>query len=70
MANATKCLTDGAIFRTKIESFHGYYSGKITAEVLTPFRLDNILDEEEAELLETLIHNQLELVLRSYFESR
>ena len=62
MANATKCLTDGAVFHTKIEEF------TLDVKVYLPFRLD--VDEEEAELLETLIHNQLELVLMPYFESR
>jgi len=62
MANPTKCLTNGAVFHTKIEDFN------IDTKVYLPFKLE--ISEEEAEVLETLIHNQLELVLRSYFESR
>ena len=59
MANETKCLTSGAVFHTKISE----RSVSVTVEL--PFELDT--DEEEASILETLIHNQLELVLRSYF---
>jgi len=55
-------LTNGATFHTEIEDF------SIAAKVYLPFKLE--VDEEEAQVLETLIHNQLELVLRSYFESR
>ena len=62
MANPTKCLTNGAVFHTEIEDFN------IAIKVYLPFKLE--INEEEAEVLETLIHNQLELVLRSYFESR
>ena len=62
MANSTKCLTNGAVFHTEIEEF------SVSTKVYLPFKLE--VSEEEAELLETLIHNQLELVLRSYFESR
>jgi|APSaa5957512535_1039671.scaffolds.fasta_scaffold24317_5 hypothetical protein len=59
MANETKCLTSGAVFHTKISK----RSVSITVEL--PFELD--VDEDEATILETLLHNQLELVLRSYF---
>ena len=62
MANPTKCLTDGAWFHTEINE------NIISARVDLPFKLD--ISEKEAEILETLIHNQLELVLRPYFESR
>ena len=60
MANSTKCLTTGAWFRIGVDE------DSITAKVDLPFKLD--IDEEEARIIETLIHNQLELVLRSYFE--
>ena len=60
MANQTKCLTSGAMFHIAV-SEEG-----ISAKVNLPFKLD--IDEAEAIVLETLIHNQLELVLRSYFE--
>ena len=59
MANPTKCLTNGAVFHTEIEDFN------VATKVYLPFKLE--INEEEAEVLETLIHNQLELVLRSYF---
>ena len=60
MANSTKCLTSGAVFHIHIAE------DNVTAKVDLPFKLD--VTEKEAEILETLIHNQLELVLRSYFE--
>ena len=62
MANSTKCLTSGAWFHI------GVSEDGITAKVALPFKLD--IDEEEAKIIETLVHNQLELVLRSYFEAR
>ena len=62
MANSTECLTNGAVFHVEIDE------NSIAAKVDLPFKLN--ISEKEAEILETLIHNQLELVLRSYFESR
>ena len=62
MANPTECLTNGAVFHVEIDE------SSIAAKVDLPFKLD--INVKEAEILETLIHNQLELVLRSYFESR
>tara|TARA_R110002020_G_scaffold125629_1_gene282953 strand:+ start:233 stop:421 length:189 start_codon:yes stop_codon:yes gene_type:complete len=62
MANSTKCLTSGAVFHIHITE------DNVSAKVDLPFKLD--ITEKEAEILETLIHNQLELVLRSYCESR
>ena len=62
MALETKCLTSGAIFHIHIAE------DNVSAKVDLPFKLD--VTEKEAETLETLIHNQLELVLRPYFESR
>ena len=59
MAIETKCLTSGAIYNTEITS------QKVSVSVELPFELE--ISEEEAELLETLVHNQLELVLRTYF---
>ena len=59
MALQTKCLTQDAIYRTAITG------DKVSVEVSLPFELD--VTEEEAEILERLVHNQLELVLRSYF---
>ncbi len=60
MANSTKCLTSGAIFHTHIKD------DEVVAKVSLPFDLS--LNEDEAEILETLIHNSLEVILRPYFE--
>ena len=59
MALETKCLTPDAIYHTAI------VGNKVSVEVSLPFELD--VTEEEAEILDRLMHNQLELVLRSYF---
>ena len=59
MANPTKCLTPETRFHTEI------YGNKVLVSVDLPFKLD--IDEEEGEVLETLLHNQIELVLRPYF---
>ena len=59
MALETRCLTPDA-------KFHTYIGERLIAiDVELPFKLD--LNEQDATLLEKLIHNQLELVLRSYF---
>lgn len=57
--NNTKCLTSGAIFHTSIDP------KKVGIKVDMPFDFD--IDEEESEILETLLHNAVELVLRPYF---
>ena len=62
MANSTKCLTQGATYRTLIDR------KKVYVSVELPFELD--IDEEEAEVLDILLHNQVELVLRSYFKDK
>ena len=62
MALKTKCLTPDANFSTFISVRN------IVTKVNLPFELE--VDEDEAEILEKLIHNQLELVLRSYFNGR
>jgi len=59
MAAETKCLTNGAIYNTEITS------QRVSVSVELPFKLE--ISEEEAKLLDALIHNQLELVLRPYF---
>ena len=59
MAAETKCLTNGAIYNTEITS------QRVSVSVELPFKLE--IGEEEAKLLDALIHNQLELVLRPYF---
>ena len=61
MANSTECLTSGAIYQTRISS------DGVSVRVLVPGNELKDLSEKEAEILETLIHNQLELVLRPYF---
>ncbi len=62
MAIETKCLTPNAVYHISISE------KQVIAKVDLPFALD--IDEPEAEVLEALIHNQLELILRSYYESR
>ena len=62
MALETRCLTPDANFSTFISVRN------IVTKVNLPFELE--IDEGEAEILEKLIHNQLELVLRSYFNGR
>ena len=62
MALETKCLTPDANFVTSINP------RAIATTVVLPFELE--IDKEEAVILEKLIHNQLELVLRSYFNGR
>ena len=59
MANSTKCLTSGAIFHTHIKE------DEIVTKITLPFNLD--INEDEAEIIETLIHNSLETILRPYF---
>jgi len=58
-ANSTKCLTPGAKFHTNIKP------RKISMEVDLPMDLD--INEQEAEILETVWHNATESVLRPYF---
>lgn len=60
MANATRCLTPGAVFSTIIDGRTIGVSAKL------PFELE--LTEEEAEVLEALMHNQMETLLWPYFE--
>ena len=67
MANSTRCLTPGTYFgfrMTKMNRRNKEIS-LVSMEAMLPFRLD--LSEEEAEELETLLHNQFELVLTRYF---
>jgi len=62
MAQETKCLTSGAIFHTAISE------RDISVKVDLPFKLE--ISDEEASILERLLHNQIELVLRYYYEDR
>ena len=62
MALETKCLTPDTKFSSYIAD------RTVSAAVHLPFDLD--IDVDEARLLEKLIYNQLELVLRSYFNGR
>ena len=66
MAQKTKCLTSGAKFHIRVSSDHDF----VSAEVDLPTDTLSGVDEEEAEILSRLIHNQLELVLRPYFERK
>ena len=61
MALETKCLTPGAQFHTNVGTEY------ITVSVDVPPGTLKDLTKEEAELLEKLLHNQIELVLRPYF---
>jgi len=60
MAIKTKCQTPGAHFHTKISA------RVIDCKIELPMELD--LTNEEAALLETNLHNALELVLARYFK--
>ena len=62
MALETKCLTPDTVFHTNIGTKY------ISARVVLPFEL--MINEKEAEILEKLLHNQIELVLRPYFTER
>lgn len=62
MAQQTKCLTNDAVYHTTIKD------KSVSVRVELPFKME--ISEKEAELLEKLIHNQIELVLRPYFEKR
>lgn len=66
MALETKCLTPGAQFHTDISTD---YEGReqVTVSVDLPAGTIKNLTEVEAELIEKLLHNQIELVLRPYF---
>ena len=64
MANPTKCLTSGATFSTRISP------DGVSVRVLTPGGELKNISKEEAIILETLIHNQMELVLRPFFNTQ
>ena len=59
MALETECLTPGTNFSISIGTKY------ISCRTILPFELK--INEDEAKILEKLIHNQMELVLRSYF---
>ena len=62
VALATKCLTPGTNFTTKLSE----REVSITASLPMPLSLT----EEEAEELDRLMHNALEVVLYPYFKRR
>ena len=64
MAQETKCLTSGAQFHIRVNSNHDFVSVQVDLPAGTLLGVD----KEEAEILSRLIHNQMELVLRPYFE--
>jgi hypothetical protein len=59
MANKTKCLTPGTRFYTKITT------KSISIYISFPTHID--INKKEATILETLLHNSIETVLRPYF---
>ena len=59
MALRTKCQTDGANYSTVIKD------RSVSVKVSIPFKLD--ITDEEAQILETNIHNVMEIVLKPYF---
>ena len=59
MAIKTKCLTPGCTFTTEVNA------GSVA--ITAAFPQDIKLDEQEASLLQDLLHNTMELVLRPYF---
>lgn len=58
MANATPCLTPGAIFHTRVGD------RRISCTVDLPHALQ--LSADDAAVLETLVHNAMETVLAAY----
>jgi hypothetical protein len=62
MANQTVCQTPGAQFHIHVSE--GFVDCKV--DLPEPLKLT----EEEAKLLETNLHNALELVLARYFKQR
>jgi hypothetical protein len=63
MAQKTKCLTPGSQFHTSINK------NQVSISVDLPFDIGEILNDAEGELLENLLHNQVELVLSPYFNN-
>ena len=61
MALKTNCLTDGCVYHTHIESNSDPYPSHIEVVVDIPSTL--ALTSEQAEEVETLLHNQVELVI-------
>ena len=66
MAQETKCLTSGAHFHIRVSSD----MDSVSVDVILPEGTLEEVDESEADLISRLIHNQLELVLRPYFEKK
>jgi len=62
MAKETKCMVDGAVFTTIINS------KTVAVSVKIPFPL--ILSEGEAEQLQDNLHNAIELVLAPYWKEQ
>lgn len=59
-ANETPCQTPESIYNIKVQD------NEIKCSVKLPMDLD--LSEEEAKILETNVHNAMELVLAGYFQ--
>jgi hypothetical protein len=62
MANQTKCLTPGTHFTTTVNQ------NTVSIEARLPFDLN--VDAKEAEIIETLMHNAMEQILRPYFSKK
>jgi hypothetical protein len=62
MAEKTRCLTPGVIYHTFIQPERI----GISATLKTPV----VLSEEDAKELETLLHNQVELVLAAFVHAK
>ena len=62
MAIKTRCLTPGANFTTKISK------DKVSVEVSFGKKIE--MTEKEAELIEALLHNQIEVVLSRFYLSQ
>lgn len=59
MANKTKCLTSGCTYKTSISN------SSVSISVDFPYEIP--LPKEEAKILETIMHNSIEICLRPYF---
>lgn len=62
MANKTRCQTPGVYYKTDIRP------RKITTAITLPIPL--MLTKEDAALLETNLHNALELVMIPFYRKR
>lgn len=59
MANKTKCLTSGCVYKTLIS--------KKSVSISVEFPHEIKFSKEESKILETIMHNAIETCLRPYF---